>query len=112
MKSEDLFLQAMQLLTEFLRWIVIALFFVLVFRLGKEIIDPLFTDEVMRKTINQLLNLALYGGIIAGIKKVHSFLALLTLSLLLFALILLDRYIIRLVQKIIGYFQIYGEKRI
>lgn len=112
MKSKNLFLHIAQLLIEFFRWVVIALFLVLIFRLAKEIIDPLFTDEVMRQTVYQILNLSLFGGIITGIKKLQSLPVLFMLSLFLFILIILDKHIIRGVQKIIGFFQIYGEKRI
>lgn len=112
MKVKNLFLQITLFLTEFLRWVVITLFFILIFRLSKEIIDPLFTNEVMLQTVHQLLNLSLFGGILLGIKKLQSLLILIILALFLFILILLDKHIIRGVQKITGFFQIYGEKRI
>ena len=101
-----------QFFTELLRWVVIALFFIIVFRLSKTIIEPLFTDEIMLKTFNQMLNLALFGGILTGIKKLQSLLILFILALSLFALIVLDKYVVKLAQKVLNFFRIYGEERI
>lgn len=89
----------LEVLTEILRWAVIALIFTFIFRFVREIIDPLLVYGSYGEALRTLLDFGLFYSLYEGIKKIKSVLVLLFITLLGFFYVYIEKQIIKFIQQ-------------
>lgn len=89
----------LEVFTEILRWAVIALIFIFIFRFVREIIDPLLVYGSYGETLRTLLDFSLFYSVYEGIKKIKSVLILLFIVFLGSIYMHIEKPIIKFIQR-------------